>query len=238
MEPLSPPRSVRILPGEIETRVVTTRLLVPSPSQSNWSPFRRVAESIANRARQLPAHAHEREEILTYVTEGFAAYQLEGSEATPLERGSGRLLTVAGRVSHRVSPAKGGAIRWFNLVLGLPSGPASEPRLQTMNPEAPTIEEDTVSVRPIVGRHAPMESRAGLECQELRFPNEGTTFRRLGSERRSILYAMSGRGTVDQKDIEGGEAAFMEGLPGVAIHGGEGFSAILVSAPVSPSSVS
>ncbi|MCI4328336.1 MAG: hypothetical protein L3J86_02015, partial [Thermoplasmata archaeon] len=77
---------------------MTTRLLVPTPDQPNWSPFQRVAESLANRARQLPTHAHEREEVLTYVTEGLASYQLESLAAEALPRGSGRLLISPGRV--------------------------------------------------------------------------------------------------------------------------------------------
>jgi redox-sensitive bicupin YhaK (pirin superfamily) len=224
-------RLVRVIPGEIENTVVTTRRLLPAPTQPNWNPFQRVAESIATRARQLPAHAHEREEVLTYVTEGFASYQLEGGAVEPLPQGSGRLLSSPGRASHRVSPGKGGAIRWFNLVLALPAGVTGAPRLQSMAADAPAIVEDTVRVRPIVGAQAPMVSSAGLECQELRFSEEGTTFRKVGSERRAVLYAMSGRGRVDQREIEAGEAALIEGMPGVAVQGTEGFCVILATAP-------
>jgi redox-sensitive bicupin YhaK (pirin superfamily) len=225
------PRSVRIVPGEIETKVVTTRLLVPSTGQPSWAPFRRVAESTASRGRQLPAHAHEREEVLTYVTEGFASYQLESGPPEALPRGSARLLTAPSRASHRVSPAKGGAVRWFNLVWALPAGSTGTLRLQTMGPETPTNEEDTVGVRTIMGPGAPMASAAGIECQERLFTAEGTTFRRLGPNRRAIVYALSGRGTVNQREIEGGEAAFIEGLQGIAVQGGDGFRALLTTAP-------
>jgi redox-sensitive bicupin YhaK (pirin superfamily) len=231
MESLPHPRSIRVLPGDIESTVVTTRLLVPTTVQPNWNPFLRVAESIANRARQLPAHGHESEEVLTYVTEGFASYQLGDGNIEPLPPGSGRLLTTPGRVSHRISPAKGGAIRWLNLVLALPASSTGAPRLQSMGPDAPTVVEDTVRVRPIVGPRAPMVSQAGFEFQELQFPEEGTTFRSVGSSRRAILYALSGRGMVDQRAIEAGEAAFIEGMPGVAVHGGEGFCAFFATAP-------
>jgi hypothetical protein len=76
-----------------------------------------------------------------------------------------------------------------------------------------------------------MVSSAGLECHELQFTDEATTVRRVGSDRRAVLYAMSGRGTVDQKDIEAGEAAFIEGMPGVAVQGGDGFCLILATVP-------
>jgi redox-sensitive bicupin YhaK (pirin superfamily) len=228
------PRSVRVAAGELDTSVVTTRRLLPIPAQPNWSPFHRVAESVANRARQLPRHAHEREEVLTYVTEGFASYQLESGATEFLERGSGRLLTAPGRVTHCISPAQGGAIRWFNLVMALPAGSSGGIRLQMMGPHTPTIEEDTVLVRTMVGPRAPMTSAAGLECEELQFRTEGTTFRKLGPGRRAVFYAMSGRGSVDQNAIEAGEVAFIEGMPGVAVHGDGGFSGILATAPGSP----
>ncbi|MCI4323024.1 MAG: hypothetical protein L3K03_03230 [Thermoplasmata archaeon] len=231
MEPSAHPRSIRVVPGELDTTVVTTRLLVPTPAQPSWSPFRRVAESIANRARQLPTHAHEREEVLTYVTEGFASYQFEDGAIESVPRGSGRLLTAPGRVSHRISPATGGAIRWFNLVVALPAASTGASRLQRMSPQAAAIEEDTVIVRPIVGPRAPMSSSTGFECQELQFPNGGATFRKVGLDHRAIFYATSGRGSVDHKAIEAGEAAFVEGMPGVAIEGDDGFSVLLATAP-------
>jgi redox-sensitive bicupin YhaK (pirin superfamily) len=225
------PRSVRVAPGELDTAVVATRLLFPTPSQPEWRPFHRVAESLANRARQLPAHAHEGEEVLTYVTDGFAAYQLESGPTEPLPRGSGRLLTSPGRATHRISPTQGGAIRWFNLVVGLPANSTGGPRLQAMDPSAPMVEEDTVLVRSIVGAEAAMRSAAGLECQELRFRSDSTTFRKVGPNRRAVFYAMSGRGSVDQKGIEAGEVAFVEGMPGVAIQGRSGFVGILATIP-------
>jgi redox-sensitive bicupin YhaK (pirin superfamily) len=228
----APTRSVRVFPGEIENGVVTTRRLVPSTGQPSWSPFQRVTESIANRGRQLPSHTHEREEVLTYVTEGFASYQLEGGTVEPLPRGSARLLTAPGQVSHRVGPAKGGAIRWFNLVVALPAGSADSPRLQSMGPESPSVEEDTVQVRPILGPGAPMTSVSGLACQELQFTGEGTTFRQVGANRRAVVYALSGRGAVDRKEMEGGEAALIEGMQGVAVEGHGGFCVIVATAPV------
>jgi hypothetical protein len=100
-----------------------------------------------------------------------------------------------------------------------------------MDPREPAIEEDTVRVRSIVGPGAPMVSSTGFECQELRFTSEGTTIRKIGSDRRAVFYVVSGRGAVNQKDIEAGEAAFIEGMPGVSVQGGDGFWGILATAP-------
>jgi hypothetical protein len=88
-----------------------------------------------------------------------------------------------------------------------------------------------VFVHPIVGRGAAMTSSVGLECEELQFRTEGTTFRKLGSGRRAVFYAMAGRGSADQTPIEAGEVAFIEGRPGVAVRGDPGFRAIFATAP-------
>jgi redox-sensitive bicupin YhaK (pirin superfamily) len=176
-------------------------------------------------------HAHEREEVLTYVTEGFASYQFESGPIQPLRRGSGRLLTSPGRTTHCISPTQGGAIRWFNLVLSLPASSTGVARLQLMDPQEPAIEEDTVLVRSIVGPRSAMTSSAGLVCEELQFRTEGTTFRKVGPAQRALFYAMAGRGSVAHQPIESGEVAFVEGMPGIALHGEAGFGGIFASAP-------
>jgi len=227
----SPPRMIRVVPGEIDARQLTTRLVLPTTAQPAWPPFRRVSESIANRERHLPAHAHEGEEVLTYVTEGVAAYQVDAGSAELVPSGGARLLIAPSRVGHRVSPGPGGTVRWFNLVVALPPGTAGAPRKLAL-PESPTPrEEDNVSVRSLVGPGAPMASLGGLECDELSFSEESTTFRKVGRERRAVVYALSGRGAVDQQPIEAGEAAFVEGVPGTAVRGTPGFRTVLATAP-------
>ncbi|HTW55473.1 MAG TPA: hypothetical protein VMG36_03375 [Thermoplasmata archaeon] len=225
-------RSIRVVAGEIDTRSVTTRLVLPTGGQPVWPPFVRVAESAASQGRTLPAHAHEREEVLTFVTEGFAVYQLGHDAPVALSQGAARLLTTGVRTEHRVSPAHGGAIRWFNLVVGLPAADARAPRLQSAGADSPTIEVDTVRVRPLVGPRAPMTSGAGLECQELVFVNESTTIPRVGPRRRGVLYALAGRGTVDDQPLEAGEAALVEGVPGISVRGHVGFRAMFATGPV------
>lgn len=224
-------RRVRIIAGDIDSRTVTTRLVIPNAGESSWHPFTRVAESVASRARQLPVHVHDHEEVLTHVIDGFASYQLEGGPVELLRPGSARLLTSPLRSNHRVSPAQGGAIRWFNIVVGLPESLAGPSRLQSVGPGTALIELDNTQIRPLVGPRGPMTSVMGLECEEIIFSVESTTFRKVGPGRRAIVYVTSGRGTVDERNVETGEAALIEGLPGMAIQGAEGFRCIFATAP-------
>jgi redox-sensitive bicupin YhaK (pirin superfamily) len=220
--------------GEIESAPVSTRLLIPTSAQPLWPPFRRVAESIASQGRQSPTHAHELEEVLTYVTEGFASYQLEGGAADSLPHGSARLLTAPVRVRHRVAPAQGAVIRWFNLVVGLTRGASGPTRLQSAGPGTPSTDVDNVRVSLLVGPRAPMTSSSGLECQEMVFAEPSTTFLRVGRTRRALLYTLAGEGAVDQRELSAGAGALVEGVPGVAVQGRPGFRAIFASAPTGP----
>ncbi len=212
---LSP--SLRIVPGIVETKSTTTRLVIPTSAQPAWPPFVRVGETVASRARQFPAHSHEGEEVLTYVIDGFSSYQSEDQPPEVLQRGSARFLTASTKSSHRIMSARGGPIRWFNLVTSLPAPVAGAPRVQSSEPPvAPRYDEDA-HVRPLVGPGSYIASAGGLEVAEIKFEEPATTFRRIGHNRRGVVYSIAGMGTVDGKGIESGEAALAEGMAGIAI---------------------
>jgi redox-sensitive bicupin YhaK (pirin superfamily) len=212
--------------------------MIPTVSQPVWTPFHLVSEGIAARERHLPAHAHDREEVVTYLIEGSAAYKLEGRPAERLPQGSARLLTAGSREIHEVSPSEGASIRWFNLVVGLPRSFTGPSRLQATGSSSPKVIVDEVEVRRLTGPNGPMVSASGLECDVMAFPQECTTFRRVGAGRRAIVYALAGRGTVDERSVEAGEIALVDGAPALSIGGSEGFRAIFAVAGVEPAGVS
>lgn len=223
--------SVRVVAGEIQTQSATTRLVLPTASQPAWPPFLRVAETVAGRARQLAPHPHEHEEVLTVVSDGFASYQLEEQPPQLMAPGAARLLTSPGRSTHRISPAKGGAIRWFNLVVGPIAASTAPPKLQASEPtDKPRVEENAL-VRPLVGPGAPMSSGAGLEVREVTFVEPSATFQRVGHDRRAVLYVLAGQGAVDGRGLEAGEAALAEGVVAVSLQGSKGLRAVVASAP-------
>ncbi len=228
------PRSVRVVPGEIQTKSVTLRLLLPTEALPGWPPFVRLAEGIATRGRRLPKHAHEREEVLTFILEGFATYRLETGATESLASGSARLLTAVTRQTHEVNPAEGASTRWFNLVVGLPRSFAGPDRLQSLGADSPTVDVDTVQVRHLVGPRDPLQSAVGLQCESMTFVEESTTFRKVGPTARAILYAWAGEGAVDEHPVSAGESVLIEGVPGVSVRGGPGFRGIWASAPVAP----
>lgn len=215
----------------METKSTTTRLVIPTLAQPPWPPYARVGETLASSQRQFPAHAHERQEVLTYVMDGFASYQFEARAPELLRPGSARFLTAPTRVTHRISPGKGGAIRWFNLVIGLPPALPAELRLQASEAPAVPLYEENAYVRPLVGPRSTIASAAGLECREISFSEVSTTFLRVGHDRRGLVYAVVGSGTVDGRGVEGGEAALADGAGGIAIQGTPGFRVIAATAP-------
>lgn len=230
----SPP--IRIIAGSIESGLAITRLVIPTAAQPVWPPYRRVSEGIASRGRQLPVHAHEREEVLTYLIEGFASYQIGDQPPERLAQGAGRLLTATSRVSHRVAPVEGASIRWFSLVLGLPPSVDRPGRVQSTGPDDSRSSVDEVEVRRLTGPGAPMTAASGLECEVMTFPDRGTTFRRVGPGGRALVYALVGQGFVDERAVEAGETALAEDVPGVSVRGSGGFRAVFATAPRGPAS--
>jgi quercetin 2,3-dioxygenase len=220
------------IPGEVIAKTTTARLLLPSARFSTWPPFTRAVETIATAARQLPAHGHEGEEVLTYMFEGFASYQYGTDTAVPLPPGSVRLLTAPSKATHRISPARGSAIRWFSLVVSLPPSVKGEPRVQSALPASTLPQPDGTVVRELVGPGSPVTGKSGLAAREISFVQTGTMFQRMGRDRRGLVYALSGRGTVDSQPIEGGEGVLVEGASGIAVHGQTGLRVLVASSPL------
>lgn len=227
----SNPPWLRVVTGEVETTNATTRLVLPTSDQPAWPPYLRVGETAVNRARPFPAHSHLREEVLTYVIEGFASYQMGDRPEELVKPGGVRLLTSPSRSAHRIRPSRGGPIRWFNLVVRLSEASTGEPRIQASDASAAPPSDEDAFVRPLVGPGSSMTSGAGLECHEITFLAPGTIFHRVGHGRRGLVYAIAGRGTVDGHRVEGGEAALVEDAAGIAVQGTEGFRAISATAP-------
>ncbi len=228
-------KGIQVVSGELETSRAMTRLVIPTAARPAWPPFVRVGETVVTRSRLFPVHYHERQEVLTYVTEGFASYELESGGPEELHAGSARLLYAPVRASHRISPARGGAIRWFSLVVDAPSAPSGEVRLQRGDrPSGPPI-DGSPRIWTLVGTGGSMRSRTEMECREITFPELGTTFQRVGHDRRGIVYALAGRGAVDGVDIASGEAALIEGVAGIAIQGSIGFRSVVATMPLSDS---
>lgn len=224
--------TLRVVPGELETKRAASRLVLPTSVQPAWPPFRRVGETVANRVRTVPPHSHERGEVLTYVIEGFASYRFASEPAKLLEPGSARLLTCPTQATHSISPARGGPVRWFSLVVDLPDAASGDNRLQPIPSSTAPVYEDETIVRPLVGPESRVTSLSGLECREISFEQPSTTFLRVGHGRRAIVYALTGRGSVDARGLEAGEAALVEGAAGIAIQGSARFRVIAATVPL------
>ena len=223
--------SIRVVQGEIDSKDVTTRVILPTPEQPRWPPFERVAETIATPRRPFPPHRHEKEEVLTYVIEGSAFYGIAPGAPEPLEPGSIKLLTAPTAISHSINPSKGQTVRWYSLVASLLPGAASSTRLQSGTAASSEMQPDGTVLQQLVGARAPITSAVGLECEAIRFAQPGTAFRRVGHDRVAVIYALSGPGTVDNDALDSGEAALVYEAAGVALKGEPGFHVVFSTAP-------
>jgi redox-sensitive bicupin YhaK (pirin superfamily) len=206
-------------------------MVIPSSAQGVWAPFERVGEIVATLGRRFPPHSHEAEEVLTYMVEGLASYELPPGPPTALEPGAVGLLVSSAKVVHTLKPSRGTTIRWFSLVADLPAGAAVPTRAQFDRPATSAPQADGSVTRRLVGPAASVTSAMGLEVEEVGFVTAGTSFRRIGHERRGVVYALSGRGDVDGQAIEIGEAALVENVSGIALRGSTGFRSLVATVP-------
>jgi redox-sensitive bicupin YhaK (pirin superfamily) len=205
--------------------------VIPSAGLPQWPPFELVAETIATPRRRLPPHGHKNVEVFTYIIEGSAFYEFGTGPAEPSGPGATRLLAAPTPVSHSITPGKGGTVRWFAAVTTLPGGRLEAPRLQSGQSVEGSVQADGTTLRRLIGPGTPLASLVGLEGEAIEFQSAGTSFQRVGHGRVAVCYALSGRGTVDNDALNGGEAAFVEDAAGFALHGQPGFRVVLLTAP-------
>jgi redox-sensitive bicupin YhaK (pirin superfamily) len=165
------------------------------------------------------------------VVEGFASYQYGTDPAKPTPADSVMMLYAPSKVSHRVSPAQGGTVRWVSLVLSLPESDAGAPRIRSERTTASDVQPDGTQVRLLAGPGSKLPTKSGLAARELRFVDGGTTFQAVGRDRRGIAYVLAGRGEVDTQPVEVGEGVLVENVSGIAVHGRAGMRILLASAP-------
>src|SRR5256885_1380146 len=60
---------------------------------------------------------------------------------------------------------------------------------------------------------------------------EGTTFLRVGRDRRGIAYALSGIGSVNDHSLEPGHAVLLENRSGLSLNGEAGYRVAFASVP-------
>ncbi|MFZ3355690.1 MAG: hypothetical protein WA549_02895, partial [Thermoplasmata archaeon] len=216
----------------VDVTDVTTRILFPTAQLNNWNPFVRFGETIVTSRKQSGDHGHHHQEVMLYILEGSAIHSHPGGPVEQLAAGSVLWLTAPGDAKHAANPGKGRTSRWVSIVLELserlPEGPAV---YRSTHPARPPVGADGTIVTALVGSRAQVVSESGLECSDILFAEDGTSFVEVGHERRGIIYVVSGEGRVDDAKIDVGEAVLVEKIGGVALHGMIGFRVIFATAP-------
>jgi redox-sensitive bicupin YhaK (pirin superfamily) len=223
--------SIRIVAGEIDAKDATTRVSIPTAAQPRWPPFERVAETIATPRKPFPPHRHQGVEVLTYVIEGSASYEVAPGPPRPLVSGSTMLLTAQTSVPHAINPGTGHTVRWFAVVTSLSASIQATRQLQESLPRWGAVGADGSIIRHLVGPTAEIKSTVGTEALAIEFRSPGASFQKVGHDRIAVCYALAGRGKLDNEVLEAGEAGLVEDAAGVALQGGLGFRAVFVSAP-------
>jgi redox-sensitive bicupin YhaK (pirin superfamily) len=231
--PSKRPSRFRLIVGQVDVSDVTTRVLFPTSQLEDWSPFTRFGETIATPRKRLGDHGHHHQEVMLYILEGAAIHSQPGGQVDQLAAGSVLWLTAPGDAKHAANPGKGRTSRWISIVLELPSQVQdAAPVYRFTHPARPPVGADGTVVTALVGSRARVPSESGLECSDIVFAAEGTSFVEVGHGRRGIVYVVSGEGRIDDAELEVGEAALVEEIGGVALHGLVGFRVIFATAPI------
>ncbi len=217
--------------GEVDAKDVATRAVIPSVPMATWPPLERVAETIATARKRFGAHAHSRQEVLIYLIEGEARHSAGTGPGEELVAGSMVYVAAGVSTAHAVNPRPGATARWFSIVAALPEGAPATATVRVDRPAESDVQPDGTSVTSLIGPGSSLTSLVGLEVSVLRFHAQGTAFRRVGPGHRSVVYALAGRGSVDNFPLETGEAALVEDAAAVSISGSEDFRVVHATVP-------
>ena len=220
--------------GQIEVSDVASRLLFPTSEQGPWLPYERFAETMATSRKIEGPHPHEAEELVVYVLEGFVDHAYDGKHEA-LAEGSVLVLTAHDEIRHELVMKKGRSARWLSIVLRIPGHAERFPTaVVTRTVGDPIAGSDGTVQRPVVGTRARASAFTGLECTDIEFAKEGTSFLRIGRARKGIAYALRGTGSIGDDRLEPGQGVLVERASGLAVRGTPGFRLLLTTVPRPP----
>jgi quercetin 2,3-dioxygenase len=229
-----PPRELRVVASRIELAEVSGRVLFPSPVQGPWLPFVRFADTITSGGGDDPGgHTHLEEEVLNYIVEGRVDYEDDQGHRSILEPGSLELLTAREETRHRLEGVTGGSrTRWLSVVVRLPAVAGGSSHRFQVAPSPASIETgDAAIMRFLVGPDAPLQSGAGLECNELEFRRDGQCVCPVGPERRAVVYMIKGSGSVGRQLLEEGVGALIENSTKISTQAKSGARLLVATVP-------
>ncbi len=235
MSPAPAPRIVRATAQTMELPEIQGKVLFPTLRQGPWLPVVRLAESTAQGPWEPDLHSHVSEEVVNYVLSG-GIVEVDAADRR-VELGVGTVVVHASgeEYRHDVAPRPGGASRWLSVVASLPRGrvPAAAPSGVFRAP-APTELAPGILSRALVGGGAEARSQLGMELSTLEFARHGSTRLAVPADRRAVLYAIGGQGSIGGLPTTEGEGVLTENATTLEAEGGSGFELFVVTVP-SPS---
>ena len=211
---------------------MTAHLLFPTHNEPSFLPFQRFAESMATSRKKGELHSHVGEEVITYVLEGYIDHEDGSGNHASLTQGSLLVLTARDETRHALRMERGRTARWLSIVVRLPAGgEAPSAALQVLTPERPSVGSDGTIRTALIGSNGPARTSSDLEFTDIGFVKEGTTFLRVGRDRRGIAYALSGIGSVNDHSLEPGHAVLLENRSGLSLNGEAGYRVAFASVP-------
>ena len=203
--------------------------LMPVPDFRNFDPFVLWDHFNVSPGTGFPDHPHRGFEAITYIFEGTMNHKDNlGNESTVTSGGAQRFTAGSGIV-HSEMPSPEGNTRGIQLWINLPKRlKAIEPDYQQVN--AINIPEQVIEkgkVRIIVGKDSPLELHTPARYLDVSLEPGGRFQETVPEGFQGFIYMVVGKATINGREVESGDAFFMDGIDKIHILANEGCRAMV-----------
>jgi len=195
---------------------VTVKRLMPVHGLRNYDPFV-LWDHFDICGGGFPDHPHRGFEAITYLFDGGMNHADNlGNRGTVHAGGTQRFTAGCGIVHSEFPDGRAHGIQlWINLPRQLKTIAPDYQQLQAnMIPES---SRDGITTRAIVGETGAITLHTEVEYLDIRMQAGTALQRKLTSEFRGFIYAVEGSAEIDSKELNNGQAAFVEGVATIKI---------------------
>ena len=193
--------------------------LMPVPGFMNYDPFVLWDDFTVKPGTGFPTHPHRGFEAITYMFEGTMHHEDNLGNKSTVSAGGAQRFTAGKGISHSEMPSPDGPSRGIQLWINLPK------RLKRIPPDYQQVDADDFpqknidngKLRTIVGDGSPLKLHTPVQYLDVQLQAGGEYSEVVPAEFRGLVYLIGGSATVCGKELETGDACFLEDIDALAL---------------------